>query len=163
MADSITFINTGTGVIDNSLWDFGNGKTSIEKKPPVQYYNNVPVNVLYYTVRLIVTDTAGCSDETYQTLKLENMCNMAVPSAFTPNGDGVNDSFKGYGVSIKNYLMNIYNRWGELIYTTDNYERPWDGRLKSEVVQNDVFVYRIVLIDQHDHKHTYLGNVSVIK
>ena len=142
----------------SSIWNFGDSDSSNVWSPSHTYSDTGS-----YLITLKLTSANGCTDTVKGLVRVEDSFSFYVPNSFTPNGDGVNDSFKGYGVSIKNYLMNIYNRWGELIYTTDNYERPWDGRLKSEVVQNDVFVYRIVLTDQHDHKHTYLGNVSVIK
>jgi gliding motility-associated-like protein len=105
----------------------------------------------------------GCVDTVRGIVRVEENFSFYVPNSFTPNGDGVNDMFRGYGVAINSYQMNIYNRWGELIYTTNNYDKPWDGAISTDDVQNDVFVYHIALVDQHGEKHTYVGDVSVIR
>lgn len=140
------------------LWDFGDNDTSALWSPSHTYSDTGN-----YLITLILTTPHGCVDIVHGLVRVEDTYSFYIPNSFTPNGDGINDAFRGYGIAIKNYLMNIYNRWGELIYSTDNYDKPWDGKLKSGVVQNDVYVYRIVLTGPHDEKHSYVGNVSVIK
>ena len=56
---------------------------------------------------------------------------LYVPNAFTPNNDGVNDVFKAEGVNIRGYQMHIYNRWGQLIFTSDDPEEPWLGNVQG--------------------------------
>ncbi len=68
-------------------------------------------------------------------------CYLVFPEAFTPNADGVNDFFRPlYDCEIENYSLQIFNRWGEKVYETDSPEGKWDGRYKSQAVQ-DAYVY----------------------
>jgi gliding motility-associated-like protein len=140
------------------VWDFGDSSFSYLENPEHSYSATGE-----YLIRLIAISDQGCIDTVYGKISVEDNFSFYVPNSFTPNDDGVNDFFKGYGVTFKDYTLSVYNRWGELIYRTENYNMPWDGRLNSGVVQNDVYVYRIVVTDNHDNVHTYVGNVSVIK
>jgi gliding motility-associated-like protein len=72
------------------------------------------------------------------------MCNVWIPSAFTPNGDGVNESFE-----IKaecrdfEFTLDIFNRWGAHLYRQTDLNQPWDGRVNGQVVPNGIYTYRI--------------------
>ncbi len=138
-------------------WTFGDGDSDLVRNPSHTYTDTGTFNIV-----LVVVSPDGCRDTVSALLRVEDNYAFYIPNSFTPNGDGINDSFRGFGVAIKNYTMAIYNRWGEVIFRTNDYDKPWDGRVK-DVVQNDVYVYRIELMDQHDEKHVYLGNVSVIR
>ena len=74
-------------------------------------------------------DTTGCigKDSAY----VDIFYPLYVPNAFTPNNDGVNDVFKAEGVNISGYQMHIYNRWGQLIFTSDDPEEPWLGNVQG--------------------------------
>lgn len=140
------------------IWNLGDSTSSTTWSPSHMYSDTGT-----YDITLMLVSPKGCVDTVRGIVKVEQHFSFYVPNAFTPNGDGVNDYFKGYGVAINKYLLNIYDRWGKLIYTTDDYDKPWDGRVNNNVVQNDVYVYRIALTDLHNEKHTYVGNVSVVK
>jgi gliding motility-associated-like protein len=88
-----------------------------------------------------------------------------IPNAFSPNDDGINDEFYGKGEYIKEYEMNIFDRWGNLIYHCEDINDHWDGRANhgSEVAQEDVYVYVVKLTDNHDKKHKYIGTVTIVK
>jgi gliding motility-associated-like protein len=87
---------------------------------------------------------------------------LYVPSAFTPNGDGKNDTFKALGV-VADYSMEIFNRWGERVFTTNNLQSGWDGNYKGVIQPNGMFVYLIrYQTNQHILK-TQSGTVSLIR
>ena len=70
---------------------------------------------------------------------------LKLPTTFTPNGDGINDIIyvKGWGVkSLETF--EIYNRWGELIFKTNNIDEGWDGYYKGELQNNDVYAYKVI-------------------
>jgi gliding motility-associated-like protein len=73
-----------------------------------------------------------------------------VPSAFTPNDDNLNDVFRPVIGAVKTYEMNLYNRWGELIYSTKNIEDGWDGTVNNKPAQDGVYVYLIKFGDHND-------------
>jgi len=95
--------------------------------------------------------------------------NVWLPNTFTPDGDGLNDFFGPVGVNLgaNPYKMYIYNRWGELIYKTDDaVAKPWDGRAtgKTEIVANDVYVYLIEMDGGYGEKpQEYVGRVTVLR
>ncbi len=143
-------------------WNFGDGMngTSSNQNPSYTY-----PDIGTYTTLLIVSNIYGCLDTASIQISITDEFQFYVPNAFTPNGDGTNNTFQGYGVGIAEYQMEIYDRWGMMIYTTDDYNRPWDGttRWSSTIVQQDVYVYKINVLDIFDKKHFYLGSVTVVK
>lgn len=72
---------------------------------------------------------------------------LYIPSAFTPNGDGINDKFGVKAQNITDFNLRIYNRWGELVFESDNIAELWDGRYQGEAITStDVFVYTVKAI-----------------
>lgn len=84
---------------------------------------------------------------------------LYVPNAFTPNGDGINDEFKPAAVQLQAYQMNIYNRWGQLVFTTTEIEKGWNG----ENSETGVYAYVINYTDNFDRQQSQTGTVSLIK
>ena len=72
-------------------------------------------------------------------------CNplVTVPNAFTPNGDGRNDTFRAFGVNIANYRLQVFNRWGELIFSSFDPGSGWDGTKNGQDCASDVYVWSI--------------------
>lgn len=66
-----------------------------------------------------------------------------VPNAFTPNGDGLNDSFGGVGEGITDYTMQIFDRWGNMLFESNSIDIQWDGNYKNEVVPTGVYVFKL--------------------
>ena len=88
-----------------------------------------------------------------------------IPNAFSPNGDGVNDFFDISGVGIKSYSYNIYNRWGELLFSSPS-ERPgeaWDGNFNGVQVPEAAYIYQLNVIDLEGQHHFLSGNVAVMR
>src|SRR5450631_1218684 len=88
--DTATFINNSVGNITNYYWDFGDGNTSISRDPGPLHYPILSAEKIY-AIRLIVKNAAGCYDTAYNNIKVLKSCYIAIPNAFTPNGDGLND------------------------------------------------------------------------
>ena len=90
-----------------------------------------------------------------------------VPNVFTPNGDGLNDTFEPKMSNIESYKIMIFNRWGDLIFTSKNPANQWDGTVNDNPVQIDVYVYKIVVTGFYqmgnlDSKEL-VGTVTVLK
>lgn len=85
----------------------------------------------------------GCSDSI--PIYVSDLCdpNCFIPNAFSPNGDGSNDFFPPVLIGVSNYKLGIFNRWGELLYQTDNLSKPWDGYYQNELCHQGVYVYLI--------------------
>ena len=139
-------------------WNFGDDGASALESPEHRY-----ADTGIYTVTLVVISPFGCMDTISAQVRVEGNFSIYIPNAFTPNGDGRNDYFTGYGIGIRSYKMNIYNRWGELIFTSNDVDIPWDGKVNSTLVQNDVYIYRIELTDEFGSDHVYLGEVTLVR
>jgi gliding motility-associated-like protein len=85
-----------------------------------------------------------------------------IPNAFTPNKDNKNDLFYPEGDCLVSYTMDIFDRWGMLIYSTNNSE-PWDGTYHGKVAEEDVYVYQINIISGEQPEHSFVGRVAVLK
>ena len=84
-----------------------------------------------------------------------------IPSAFTPNDDGINDTFGVKGEGIQNYKMLIYNRWGEVIFSSTNPGEHWNGKFNNEPVENGVYVYEVFV--KGFGKHPKTGSVTLLR
>jgi gliding motility-associated-like protein len=120
-----------------------------------------PPVTMTYTVT--ATDSNSCtgSDSVRITiLQGENM--LYIPNCITPNKDGDNEFFMVYGVNIKTINMKIFDRWGELIFESDDIKKGWDGRYKYEYVQTGVYVYAVECEWNDGNKEVRRGSVTVI-
>jgi gliding motility-associated-like protein len=155
----ITFINTSLSY-DYLLWDFGDNHTSTQINPGHTYADTGT-----YTVMLVTTTIHGCSDTAYEEIIVKPEFSFYVPNVFSPNSDGTNDVFTGVGINVKQLTMYIYDRWGEIIFQSNDLEKPWDGRVtgSGKIAQEGVYVYLINITDIFDKKHQYIGSVTLLK
>ena len=89
-----------------------------------------------------------------------------VPNAFTPNGDGINDVFRIYGTDvdyITKYNFQIFDRWGQMIFTTNDITRGWDGKMKDQYCLAGLYVWEIFYEDSKKTKVTNKGTVMLIR
>ncbi|HVA98882.1 MAG TPA: PKD domain-containing protein, partial [Bacteroidia bacterium] len=159
---TVYFQDLSTGSVNQWQWNLGDVINSYTNVQNPQYtYQDTG----YYNVQLIVTDNNGCKDSITKTIYVEGQYVIYVPNAFTPNGDGINDVFnvKGTGIDPNNFDMSIYDRWGILIFHTTNLNQGWDGRVKNNLVQLGVYVWKIETKDFKGDNHQYIGHVSVIR
>lgn len=95
----------------------------------------------------VVTATSTCNViEEMVTVSVEKCnCEVFMPSAFSPNGDGVNDLFKGYADCdrVTGYLLEVFDRWGALVYTTRDFDAGWDGTMSTKICIPGVYVYQV--------------------
>jgi gliding motility-associated-like protein len=157
---SINFTDLSQGQIANWSWNFGDGGTSSIQNPTHLYTDTGT-----YTIYLLVTTVHGCTDETARQVTIEPDFMFYVPNAFTPNDNGRNDGFRGYGEGVDwdTYQMSIFDRWGELIYYTEDINDPWRGIYKGAEVEMGVYVWKIKLKDWKGEEHQYFGHVSLIR
>ena len=113
---------------------------------------------------VIVTDQYGNEIKHIFTVYIDKECTaIFVPSAFTPNGDGINDLFKAQGVGIQSFEMIIFNREGQIVFESHSIEDGWDGSYRNENVKPRAYFYQISYIDAKGNKHNKRGQVTLIK
>ncbi|MFN4313172.1 MAG: gliding motility-associated C-terminal domain-containing protein [Chitinophagaceae bacterium] len=140
--DKLEIKNNSTGLVDNWRWNFEAGGTSTVRDPaPVQFpFNN---RETIYNITLVATNNSlGCNDSLRKRLTVLNNCFIAVPSAFTPNGDGLNDYlYPNNAIKAENLEFRVYNRWGQLVFHSRDWTKKWDGRVNGIVQTTGVFVW----------------------
>jgi gliding motility-associated-like protein len=163
---TIHFTDLSLGNPVTWTWTFGDmGTDSVQN--PTHVYPNDNTGVHTYTVTLYITDVHGCTSQVSHDVEVDPEFTFYVPNCFTPNNDGVNELFFTYGIGVKTFKMWIFDRWGNKIWWSDDMNKGWDGKVidgpSGDIVQEDVYVWKVQLTDVFDKKHSYVGHVSVIK
>jgi gliding motility-associated-like protein len=151
----------GTGGLNYS-WSPATGLSSTIINNPVGVYNGTIDSIRY---KLIVSDIAGCTDSAFVIVRVYKVKpTVFVPTAFTPNGDGKNDKIYPISVGIKkiNYFS-IYNRWGELVFTTTVDRAGWDGTISGRTQDSGVFVWMVSAVDYTGRAVFLKGTVALIR
>jgi gliding motility-associated-like protein len=117
-----------------------------------------------YPVAMIVENKWGCKDTIIKGVTVAEDFYLYIPNAFTPNGDNNNDVFQPKGIGIAKFKMEIFDRWGERIFTSEELSTPWDGSVKGKaVVKEEVFVYKISVVNGKGTTREFTGHVSILK
>jgi len=156
--NNVTFSPINPNNNSTWFWELAANTTTTDKNPTVMYENEGK-----YPITFMVTSEYGCKDTLTKVLEVKDEFILWTPNAFTPNGDGLNDIFTSKGLGIKKYEMFIFDRWGNQIFHTDDIYKGWDGTYKGTMCSDDVFIYRIVVIDNKSAKHTKTGHVTLLK
>ncbi|MBI1220988.1 MAG: PKD domain-containing protein [Bacteroidetes bacterium] len=139
-------------------WDFGDGQSSSYQNPNVKY-----ADTAHYRVQLIVSNDLNCLDTTVKTVWALPEFLLYMPNAFSPNADGNNETF---GPSASQYFieykMQIFNRWGEMLFETEDLNQRWDGRFRGEVCESEVYLYKVHIIDLFGKIHNLNGVVTLL-
>lgn len=149
---------------DVFLNNLQNNYTTVQN--PVHTYESYDPNVYYVTQW--VQNSYGCRDSITKPVEILPNWTFYIPNAFSPNGDGVNEGFKGTGIGIDTTTYNlwIFDRWGMMIFYSTDLEETWNGRIQGkdgDIVMEDVYVWKVRFRDYAGKKHEYKGTVSVIK
>ncbi len=157
----VTFTDDSQGALYWE-WDFGDFFGSNEQHPTHEY-----ADTGQYVVTQVVMNGFGCTDTAITVIDVNGEFAFYAPNAFTPDGDGRNDFFYGTGFGIKpgEYNMYIFDRWGNLIFETDDMNVAWGGKVKGTQVdaQQDVYVWKVVLKDIFDEQHEFVGHVTLLR
>jgi gliding motility-associated-like protein len=156
-SNGVATTNLSTPDVDY-LWDFGDGMSSRNFEPTHEYFSSGD-----YIISLYVSDSLGCNALTYQIYNPPMF--IYIPSAFTPNGDGINELFKAEGSFVKSFEMSIYNRQGELLFFTDTIEKGWNGSVNGGAyfAQDGVYIYKYKAENYLGEKISDTGHVTILR
>ncbi len=119
------------------------------------------------TFTVQVWDSHGCTAGDTLTLYQRCPTKWFVPNAFSPNGDGVNDAFRVFGEDILSLDLRVYDRWGTLLFQTNDPSQGWDGRYKGEALNSGVFLWKAAIegYRRNGKKFTEIlsGDVALIR
>jgi gliding motility-associated-like protein len=143
-------------------WNLSNGS--------ILFQDNNKVTVLFpdtntnFVLSVVEFNQYGCQGDVKKIIIESKPCELIwIPSAFTPNDDNLNDTFKVVGkVDPKDFVLEIFNKWGERIFVSNNPNYGWDGKYKEQIVQDDVYVYKIICKINSKYFIKY-GSVTLLK
>ncbi len=159
LPDQQIVFNNQTSGATQYYWEFGDGQTATDPDPTHSYDQSG-----FFEVQLTASGPNGCTDSTTQFVEVISDFYFYVPNAFTPNGDGKNETFGGKGRGFSAYRLQVWNRWGGLVYETENVNRPWDGIIKDKPAPQGTYLYRIELqLPLTDDIPVYSGYVQLIR
>lgn len=161
-SEQLNMINRSTGNITSYVWNFGDGTIATTATPPMHIYP-IPLSQMEYSVKLMITGSLGCSIDTTVKVKALNNCVIAVPTAFTPNGDGLNDylyptnAFKADKLSFK-----VFSRLGQPIFEARNMTQKWDGKVNGNPQPTGAYVWFLNYIDTDTGKPVSLKGTTLL-
>ncbi|HEV3411178.1 MAG TPA: gliding motility-associated C-terminal domain-containing protein [Puia sp.] len=161
--DYAQFVNNSTGSwITNWAWYFGDGTTSDQQTPPDHLFPQTGEETKY-TVMLVAGDSLGCTDTATQVVDVLKTCFIAVPGAFTPNGDGVNDYlYPLNALKAVDLQFKVYNRWGQLVFETTDWLKRWDGTIGGSRAPAGAYVWTLSYIDGDTGKRIVQKGTSIL-
>ena len=164
----VNFVNLSYDNLTN-YWEFEEGDpsigTSTEENPVFSFPNTGPG---MYSVYLQVSNETYCVHDTVVNVEVFEDFLVYIPNSFTPDGDGYNDVFgpQGTDMNPNDYSIQIFDRWGQVVFETTNLDEPWNGMIKNtgKEAQDGVYVYRMVVRSATTYeKKEISGNITLIR
>lgn len=118
-----------------------------------------------FRYKVVGTGTTGCNDSAYVTIKVfKTGPAVFVPSGFTPNNDGRNDLLYPIAVGMRSIdYFNVYNRWGQLVFSTRRNGHGWDGRINGQLQTSSTFVWMVKAVDYNGNSYFQKGISTLIR
>lgn len=160
----IMFKNTTTGA-QEYVWDIAGLLTTTEVDPTFTFNNKEPDT---YPVCLVANNYNNCLDTICHDVIIDDVLFTYIPTAFSPDGDGVNDKFlmsTNIG-TISDFEMFVFDRWGQIVYKSTNPNEAWAGNFQNggEILSTGVYAYRILFeIDETQARKELVGYVTLVK
>jgi gliding motility-associated-like protein len=152
----IRFINKSVGAVKYN-WEFGDGAESTAK----DVYHEYPKSDKYKAT-LTATNEFGCSDSNTKLVEAIIFPIADVPSAFTPNNDGINDIFQLKAFGVSQMIFKIYNRWGQEVFVSASTNIGWDGKYRGILQPADVYGYILNIVFTNGATINKKGEITLI-
>jgi gliding motility-associated-like protein/uncharacterized repeat protein (TIGR01451 family) len=120
-----------------------------------------PLQSTLYTVTL--TDSTGCVAADNSMIVIKNQKVFYAPNIFSPNGDGINDEFRIYVEGVKKFYLNIYDRWGENVFATEDVKAAWNGTINGKELQPAVYVFDVYILFKDNETLKHRGSVTLVR
>jgi gliding motility-associated-like protein len=159
--DPVPFTDASVGKIIQYSWSFGDG-TNGTGLNPVHVYSGPNVATVYI-ITLTVLDSFGCQKTVSKKTKIYPSCILDVPNAFTPNGDGHNDFlYPLNAVKALQLEFQVYNRWGQLMFRTNDWKKGWDGRFNGQPQATGTYVWMLRYVDRDTQKQVFRKGTAIL-
>jgi len=153
----VTFTNLSE-FADSYLWEFSDGASTFA----VNAVHTFTTDGIF-EVCLTARNAFGCEDQYCRSIEIEFDGLIDVPTAFTPNGDGINDRFLVQGFGAEDFLLRVFNRWGELVYESNNLFEGWDGTFRGKPQEMDAYAYTLRVRFANNRIEERQGNVTLLR
>jgi len=144
-------------------WVFGDIGTDLVRNPNFTF----PDTGLYEVQLIVFHPITSCPDTIVKIVDINPLATLFMPNAFTPNNDGSNDLFRGKGFfeAISDFRLNIFNRWGQIVFSTEDPYEGWNGQYENSGALSPlgVYVYKASYIDPRGEEKTVKGHVTLIR
>ena len=168
---SVAFTDLSLLTITSWQWSFGDSSSS-SNSSIIQNPTHIFENAGVYNVQLIIINQFGCMDTAYSEITISG--NIIFPNVFTPNKNGpsggsyspfdlTNDVFFPYTYGVVDYKLEIFNRWGELIFESDDIKIGWDGYYRGKLCQQDVYVWKANVKLNNGKEYNLCGNLTLLR
>lgn len=161
---TVNFYNQTTGATDY-LWDFGDYSPYNYDQNPSHTFDISESTT--YEVSLIATSEFGCMDSTKTRITVFRELLYYIPNAFTPDYDEYNPLFKPiftFGFDPYDYNFKIFNRWGEILFESNNHQVGWDGTYNGKMCKDGTYIYKVEFgLDESTERKTIHGHFSLLK
>ncbi len=164
--EAVSIYNSFVNFYDKSIgtpppnrwhWTLGNGDTS-----NISNFNYKYRQSGNYRVTLMVYNEFGCSGYYFKDISVQFDHSVYIPNAFNPD-DLVNNTFLVYGKGLFEFNLKIFNRWGMMLFESDNISKGWDGKFNGNNQPQGVYIYRLFFKDASDKKHNMFGTITLLK
>jgi gliding motility-associated-like protein len=140
-------------------YDFGDGFYSLQRHPDHVYYESGN-----YTITQYVSDFFGCRDSVKDIVQVLPEHRFWIPDAFTPDDSGRNDEFRPFAFGVASYRFQVYDRWGNLLFSTAEPAEGWNGTYNGKPCKQDIYVYSIRYVDEvSGQQHERSGHISLLR
>ncbi|MCX6310821.1 MAG: gliding motility-associated C-terminal domain-containing protein [Bacteroidetes bacterium] len=157
----VNFTNSSSSNVTTWQWNFGDNSAGSNSINPSYSYNTPGT----FVVILTASDAAGCSDTAIATIVVNDIPSLVtIPNVFTPNADGVNDNFFVSTIGIREFKLQIFDRWGALLFASESPLIGWDGRTTSGNIATDgTYYYVLNAIGFDNKKYNLTGYLTLLK
>ncbi len=170
--NSLSFDESSTlfqaSAIDSSLSEYSWLENGINVGQNISFeydFEGFP-NVNETEICLSVSNDAGCTNISCETITYKENFTLYIPNTFSPNSDGINDVFNPviYKTIPESFELLIFNRWGQLVFETNEIDASWDGTFKNEQAQIDTYIYKVIYKLYNDpYIYRQKGHVNLIR
>jgi gliding motility-associated-like protein len=116
-----------------------------------------------YPVAMVVSNKYGCTDSVVRVIEVEVDFTFYVPNSFTPNNDNLNENFQPVIRGLRSYDLQIFDRWGAMIFSSNVLENSWDGTFKGRACKSDTYVWKITIVTNKGEQKKYTGHVMLYR
>lgn len=158
----ILYIINFTDGATSGTWDFGDGYTE-NYDPAVNPSHIYGADTNWYPISLRVMNEGGCVDSFFSHVCLDDSVYIVIPTAFSPGVDGINDAYHIATAGVTAFEIEIFNRWGERMYYSEDKNFAWDGKYLGKFLENGVYSYKVIYKGKNTTRKLTFGTIHIIR